>query len=171
MDLDPEHADAETQARRVALADAVREDLAAAGLPVVPGGDGFDTDLSHGAKVYVDQFTDEDGGGVFVGWSSHYVVEAAAGEAVMLGAAEDDPAIMFSGKVAEAMQDAIAAILVAAGYSVETDVNDYAPYDLLVLGRERQESWRSWLSQQLDRLQEQRTQKTDQAGAEGSAVQ
>ncbi len=115
MNLDPQRADAETHARRVALADSVREDLAAAGLPVVPGSDRFDSDVSNGVQVSIDLSTDEDGGGVFVGWSSHYVVEAAASEAVMLGAAEDDPAIMFSGKVAEAMQGAIAAILGAAG--------------------------------------------------------
>ncbi len=96
-------------------------------------------------------------------------MEAAAGEAVTLGA-EDDPRIEFLGKVAEAMQDAIAAILGAAGYTVETETNDYAPFDLLVLGREQQESWRSWLSEQLDELQA-KAQSRRQGGADGSAVQ
>ena len=68
----PAHADAEVLARRAGLARAVRDDLAAAGLPLAP--QDLDPTFAVGARVYVDPLDDESGGGVFVAWSAHFVL-------------------------------------------------------------------------------------------------
>jgi hypothetical protein len=137
--------DAETLAR------AVREELVAAGLPVTSGDAALDSTLTTGAHVYVDEVGD-----VNIHWKTHFVLRSAAMEALSRGQV-DDPSIHLNGKTAEAMQDAIAEILTAAGYRVTKDANDMAPSHLLVQEppRQAEPSWRDWLSQQTARLQRQ----------------
>jgi hypothetical protein len=105
----PASADAETIARRSALARAVQEDLAAAGLPITTGAQGFETALAAAAHVFYDQLDDRSGGGVFVEWNVHHVLRSAALTAVTEGRT-DHPTVVHSGAAARAMQDAIAEI-------------------------------------------------------------
>lgn len=148
----PAPADAEVLARRTALATAVREELAAAGLPVVPH-DG-NPSVAAGAHVYVDTLDDESGGGVFVEWEVHFVPSSAAVDALSTGSRENDPCIQLTGTAKSAMQDAIAEILSAAGYAVAKDVNDMAPFQLMVRERQPRSSWRAWLDAQTTRREE-----------------
>lgn len=144
-------ADADVLAERAALARAVKEELAAAGLPVVPDdATGLDRSVAVGALVSVDPLDDESGGGVFVGWVTHYVLASAAMDALCEGR-EGDPSLHLAGMVASAMQDAIAEILSAAGYSVAKDVNDMAPFQLQVKSRQSGLSWRDWVDAQTAR--------------------
>ena len=148
----PAPADAKVLARRTALAAAVREELAAAGLPLVPQ-DG-NPSVSAGAHVYVDPLDDESGGGVFVEWRVHFVLSSAAMDALSEGGQASDPSIRFAGRAKGAMQDAMAEILSAAGYTVAKDVNDLAPYQLLVRERHPSPSWRDWLHKQTTHREE-----------------
>jgi hypothetical protein len=136
----PTPADAETRDQRAALARAVKEELLAAGLPVTPDDAVLDSSLTAGAHVYVDRLADS-GGGVCVSWKTHFVLRTAAIEALRQHRF-DDPSIHLRGKVAEVMLDAMAEILTAAGFSVAKDVNDMAPFDLLVQERQSDPSWR-----------------------------
>ncbi|MEU8802877.1 hypothetical protein [Spirillospora sp. NPDC048819] len=151
MTWEPQRADADTLARRAELATAVRDELSAAGLPVVP--EDADASVSAGARVTVDPLNDE-GGGVLVHWEVRYVMRAAAMDALSEGRGPDDPSIRLSGGASRAMQDAIAEILTIAGYDVRKDVNDMAPNQLAVLSRRPEPSWRDWLSAQTARRQE-----------------
>jgi hypothetical protein len=147
----PERADAATVARRAALAQAVKDDLCAAGLPVVP--DGVDP-LPSGARVFVDELDDESGGGVYVNWEAHFALRSAALDAFCAGPSASDPSIRLSSTAAMAMQDAMADILSVAGYQVLKDANDITPYLLKVLRREPGPSWRDWLHAQTTRRAE-----------------
>ncbi|MFB9830659.1 hypothetical protein [Actinoallomurus acaciae] len=148
----PAPADAEVMARRTVLAAAVRDELAAAGLPLVPQ-DGNPA-VGAGAHVYVDSLDDESGGGVFVEWRVHFVLSSAALDALSAGGQASDPAIRFAGRAKGAMQDAIAEILSAAGYTVAKDVNDLTPYQLMVRERHPSPSWRDWLHAQTEHREE-----------------
>ncbi len=134
----PARADAGTLDRRARLARAVREDLAAAGLPVAAD----ELAVAAGARVYVDELDD---GGVFVDWDVHFALSSAAKDALSEGKQDIDPAIALAGAAARAMQDAIAAILTAAGYSVVKGANDMAPFQLLVIERRPGPCWQDWL--------------------------
>jgi hypothetical protein len=125
---------------RERLADDVREDLLAAGLPVAAS----NSEFAPGAYVYVDNLTDEDGGGVWVDWNEHFVPRWAGMHAVNEGR-EDDPVFTFAGAVADIMEEALFQILTAAGYTVEKDANDMAPYHLRVTGRAERPGWRAWI--------------------------
>ncbi|GAB3169726.1 hypothetical protein FHX75_12510 [Micromonospora palomenae] len=149
----PTPADADVLARRAALARAVNEELAVAGLPVVPNDTGLDRSVAVGALVSVDPLDDESGGGVFVEWVTHFVLASAAMDALSEGR-EGDPSLHLAGTVASAMQDAIAEILSAAGYTVAKDVNDMAPFQLQVKSRQSGLSWRDWLDAQTARREE-----------------
>ncbi|TDC55723.1 hypothetical protein E1281_11145 [Actinomadura sp. KC345] len=151
MTWEPQQADADTMARRAELARAVRDDLSAAGLPVVP--EDADPSVSAGARVTVDPLNDE-AGGVFVHWGVRYVLRSAAMDALVGGGGPGDACIRLSGGTSNAMQDAIAEILTIAGYDVQKDANDMAPYQLAVLSRHPGPSWRDWLSEQTARRQE-----------------
>ncbi|WP_345473170.1 hypothetical protein [Actinoallomurus oryzae] len=129
----------------------MREELAAAGLPLVPQ-DGHPS-LSTGAHVYVDPLDDESGGGVFVEWKVHYVLSSAALDALSEGGQANDPSIRFAGRAKGAMQTAMAEILSAAGYTVAKD-NDEAPYQLMVKDQTPNPSWRAWLHTQTTRREE-----------------
>ncbi|GAA3993348.1 hypothetical protein GCM10022247_10870 [Allokutzneria multivorans] len=148
MSWTPKRADPGTVARWESLASAVKEDLAVAGLPIVPGDLRFDTTVSAGARVYVDPL-DEDGG-VFISWEAHDVLRSAAVDALVRRDLEDH-CLHYSGAVAEVMQDAIAAILTKAGYAVRKDANDMAPYEMQVLEQGTGPSWRDWLAARTER--------------------
>jgi hypothetical protein len=68
----PARAGAEVLAKRAELARAVRDDLAAAGLPLAP--QDVDPAFAVGASVDVDPLDDESGGGVVVAWRAHFVL-------------------------------------------------------------------------------------------------
>jgi hypothetical protein len=142
----PAQADAEVQAKRAELARAVRDDLAAAGLPLAP--QEVDRTFAVEASVYVDPLDEESGGGVVVAWSAHWVLVAAAMDALSEVRGADDPCIQLSGMAAKAMQDAIAEILSVAGYTVAKDSDDMQPFHLLVKERRAAPSWRDRLDAQ-----------------------
>lgn len=149
---EPSLADAETLARRKDLARAVRDDLYAVGLPVVP--EGAHSSVTAGARVSVDPFDDE-GGGVFVHWDVPYVLSVAGMDALFEGRIGDDPSMRLGAEASRIMQDAIAEILTAAGYDVEKDANDMSPFRSQVLRRRPvASSWRDWLNRQTRRREE-----------------
>lgn len=120
---------AEVLAERERIAARVRDELVAAGLPVVAPG--LNPVLSHGVKVTVDPF-DDDAGGVSVAWRSSPRLESCVLRAAKLNLL-DDPALAHQRAVLEAMLAAVAAILGAAGFTVRDSLNDYAPFTLQVL--------------------------------------
>lgn len=123
-----EKAGAEVLAERERIAARVRDELVAAGLPVVASG--LNPVLSQGVEVNVDPF-DDDAGGVSVGWRSSPRLESCVLRAVKLSLL-DDPAFEHQRVVLEAMLAAITAILVSAGFTVRDSLNDYAPFTLEV---------------------------------------
>jgi hypothetical protein len=109
---------------REKLADAAREDLTLAGLPVRDGPEG------PGAEFEVD-FGDDDAGGVWVSWNPDERWTRASSESMLAGRL-DDPVIERSGRVTEIMRDAMIAILAQAGYAVEPSDDDMRPLALRV---------------------------------------
>jgi hypothetical protein len=107
-----------------------------------------DPTFAVGASVYVDPLDDESGGGVVVAWSAHFVLVAAAMDALSEGRAPDDPCIQLAGTASKAMQDAIAEILSVADYTVAKDSDDMQPFHLLVKERRVAPSWRERLDAQ-----------------------
>lgn len=158
MTWQPGFADDEVLRRRHALAADVRDELSAAGLPVVAES----STLGAGVLVKVDPLDDESGGGVVVNWNTHFMLRSAAMDALSEGQ-RDDPAINYSGTVSKIMLDAVADILETAGYTLLRDYNDMSPYSILVTGQERGPSWRDWLHAQTNRRQ-QALHETAQAG-------
>ncbi|MEH1102473.1 hypothetical protein [Micromonospora sp. CPCC 205561] len=125
-----------------ALAEAVRQELIAAGLPVLPR---QPREASHCTGVSVEG--SEHGPGVWIGWVVSDVLREAALMALEAGAyrhggSETHPAIRHSSTVRFAMTAAIAEILEAAGYRVERDADDYRPGGLLVLEQRSGPTWR-----------------------------
>jgi hypothetical protein len=148
----PAQADAEVLAKRAELARAVRDDLAAAGLPLAP--QEVDPTFAVGASVDADPLDDESGGGVVVAWNAHWVLVAAAMDALSEGRGPDDPYIRLAGTASKAMQDAIAEILSVAGYAVAKNTDDMQPFQLLVKERRVSPSWRDRLDAQAEHRDE-----------------
>ncbi|MFE3905705.1 hypothetical protein ACFXPY_36895 [Streptomyces sp. NPDC059153] len=129
---------AEVLAERERIAARVRDELVAAGLPVVAPG--LNRLLSQGVEVTVDPF-DDDAGGVSVAWRSSPRLGSCVLRAVKLNLL-DDPAFEHQRVVLEAMLAAITAILGSAGFTVRDSLNDYAPFTLEVLaGPSGSPSW------------------------------
>jgi hypothetical protein len=129
---------AEILAERERIAARARDELAAAGLPVVAPG--LDSVLSQGVEVTVDPF-DDGHGGVSVAWRSSPRLRSCVLRAVKLNLL-DDPAFAHQRVVLEAMLPAITAILTSAGFTVRDSLNDYAPFTLeLLAGRGGSPSW------------------------------
>ena len=124
-----EKAGAEVLAERERIAARVRDELVAAGLPVVAPG--LDLVLSQGVEVTVDPF-DDGHGGASVAWRSSPRLRSCVLRAVKLNLL-DDPAFAHQRVVLEAMLPAITEILVSAGFTVRDSLNDYAPFTLEVL--------------------------------------
>jgi hypothetical protein len=114
------------------LAERVRDELVAAGLPVRVDGDVKDA----GAVVEVDPFAD-DSGGVWVYWQAHPSLSDAAAGAVQRGRL-DDPAIQRSGAVKQVMQAALLALLGGPATRSRTPATNTAPFSCgLSLNRRR----------------------------------
>src|SRR5215469_7419844 len=112
-----------------ALARRVRNELAAAGLPVPAPG--LHLVLAGGAEVMVDDGADT-AGGVFVGWSASPRLGECTSRALRLRLL-DDPLLRHSSEIAAAMRQAMAAILTSAGFAVEHANDEYRPHQLRVL--------------------------------------
>ena len=108
---------------------------------------GLGRSVAAGALVSVNPLDEASGGGVFVEWMTHFVLASAAMDGLSEGR-EDDRSIHLAGMVESAMQDAIAEILSAAGYTVAKDVNDMAPFQLQVKSHQSGVSWRDWVDAQ-----------------------
>lgn len=111
------------------LAQRVRSELAAAGLPVIAPG--LNTMLAGGAEVDIDDGADT-AGGVFAAWHPSPRVQECTIRAVRLRLL-DDPLWKHSGQIATAMMHAMATILASAGFTVEDADNEYRPYQLRVV--------------------------------------
>ena len=124
-----ERVSAEESAALEALAGKVRNELAAAGLPVrAPG---MHPVLAGGAEVDVDDGAGA-AGGVFVGWQVSPRLQACAGHAFGLKHL-DEPVLRHSGAIGAAMLQAMAAVLESAGFTVEEARDEYRPQQLRVL--------------------------------------
>ncbi|WP_166028031.1 hypothetical protein [Streptomyces chilikensis] len=124
-----ERVGAEESAAREELARWVRDELAAAGLPVVAPG--LDPVLAGGAVVDVDH-GDDAGGGVFLDWRTSPRLRNCVTRAIRLKQL-DEPVLRHSGAVEAAMMRAMAQVLVSAGFSVEDARDEYRPQQVRVL--------------------------------------
>ncbi|WP_067812523.1 hypothetical protein [Actinomadura kijaniata] len=112
------------------LAAHARNALAAAGLPLMPSD--LEVTLGSGAEIEVDYGADA-AGGVYATWRLHPQLARAAAYAIGEETGEDDPALLFSGAVAVAMERALGAILTAAGFTVEEADDEYRPFTLRIV--------------------------------------
>ncbi|GAA2814340.1 hypothetical protein GCM10010452_48410 [Crossiella cryophila] len=99
----------------------MRDELAAAGLPVVPKT--LASDLHPGAEVSVDPGQDA-AGGVHVEWTVSPRLAHVGRRAVTSGRL-DDPVVGYAYKIGEAMATAMTAILRNAGYTVAPSRDEY----------------------------------------------
>ncbi|MGO1055720.1 hypothetical protein [Crossiella sp. CA198] len=116
-----EKAEPEELGRREFLAVCVRDELAAAGLPVVPKT--LASDLHPGAEVSVDPGQDS-AGGVHVEWTASPRLSHVGRRAVTSGQM-DHPVIGHSFRIGEAMAEAMTAVLRSAGYTVQPSRDEY----------------------------------------------
>lgn len=112
-----------------ALARRVRNELAAAGLPVLAPG--LHPVLAGGAEVMVDGGADA-GGGVFAGWSASPRLQECTSRALRLRLL-DDPLLRHSSQVKAAMMQAMVTILTSAGFTVEDADDEYRTHQLRVV--------------------------------------
>jgi hypothetical protein len=124
-----ERVGAEESAALTKLARRVRDELAAAGLPVVAPE--LDPVLAGGAEVDIDD-GDDAAGGVYVAWQASPRLRDCASRSFRLKQL-DDPVLRHSTAVGAAMMQAMAAILTSAGFSVEDARDEYRPQQLRVL--------------------------------------
>ncbi|MEW2260662.1 hypothetical protein [Streptomyces sp. NPDC047869] len=124
-----ERVSAEESEALEALARKVRNELTAAGLPVLAPG--LDPVLAGGAEVNIDDGADA-AGGVFVAWQASPRLRARASRAFRLKQL-DEPALRHSSAVGAAMVRAMAAVLASAGFGVEDARDEYRPQQLRVL--------------------------------------
>ncbi|MFP8959933.1 hypothetical protein ACLIYP_05055 [Streptomyces nanhaiensis] len=110
----------------------VRDELAAAGLPLAPQFTTVDERFRTGVCVVVE----DEGDGVervFVSWRTHHTLVGASSRALLRGDAAH-PAVMHHGRVCRAVRDAMSEILSSAGFVVEhaDEYNEYRPLELRV---------------------------------------
>jgi hypothetical protein len=120
---------ADELAAREGLASRVRNELAAAGLPVLARA--LNPVLAGGADVMVDNGADT-AGGVFVDWSASPRLQECTSRALRLRLL-DDPLLRHSSQVAAAMMQAMATILTSAGFTAEDANDEYRPHQLRVV--------------------------------------
>ncbi|MFB8027240.1 MULTISPECIES: hypothetical protein [unclassified Streptomyces] len=125
-----ERVSAEESERQEALASRVRNELAAAGLPVLTPG--LDHVLTGGADVTVDDGADA-AGGVYAGWVISPRLRECTSRALRLRLL-GDPLLRHSSEIAAAMMRAMAAILASAGFAVEEANDEYRSHQLRVTG-------------------------------------
>ncbi|MEV7388327.1 hypothetical protein [Streptomyces sp. NPDC091215] len=135
-----ERVSAEESTALEALAGRVRNELAAAGLPVLAPG--LDPVLAGGAEVDIDDGADA-AGGVFVAWQASPRLRACARRAFGLKQL-DEPVLRHSSVVGAAMMQAMAAVLASAGFSVEDARDEYRPQQLRVLAGPPSEQQPIW---------------------------
>jgi hypothetical protein len=123
-----ERVSAEESERWEALASRVRNELAAAGLPVLTPG--LDRILASGAEVEVDDGADA-AGGVYVAWLISPRLRECTSRAFRLRLL-DDPLLRHSSEIAAAMMQSMAAILASAGFAVEDANDEYRSHQLRV---------------------------------------
>jgi len=136
----PKRVDARTLSRWERVASAARNELAAAGLPVVVPS--LAPKLAVGADVTIDPI-DDTAGGVFIEWhASPRLTDCAV--TALRHKRTDDPALRYNGAVQEAMAKAVAVILKAAGFSVQDAEDEYRPFALKVAAGPRDDVSPSW---------------------------
>jgi hypothetical protein len=112
---------------RTSVAEAAREELVHAGLPLRPEDDltgpGFDIEVDLG---------DDEAGGVFVTWHADSSITQAAVQSVAQGRL-DDAVVQRSGVMSQAMRDAMIAILNAGGFIAVLSDDDMRPLALRVV--------------------------------------
>ncbi|GLW31076.1 hypothetical protein [Actinoplanes regularis] len=120
------------------LARSIQEDLATAGLELIPNS------LSALTGAGVSVWVDAGNTGVNVQWNTHHALNLVVREE-LARLQRDGPALRYSAAVSEAMREAIATILVAGGYLFDKDSGSaYEDFRLLVTGRQEGPSWRDW---------------------------
>ncbi|AZP15092.1 hypothetical protein EJC51_02465 [Streptomyces aquilus] len=124
-----ERVGSEESAALEVLAYKVRNELAAAGLPVLAPG--LDSVLAGGVEVDIDDGADA-AGGVFVAWQASPRLRACARRAFALKQL-DEPVLRHSSAIGAAMKQAMAAVLASAGFTVEDARDEYRPQQLRVL--------------------------------------
>ncbi|MFE9446187.1 hypothetical protein ACFYO2_46480 [Streptomyces sp. NPDC006602] len=120
------HEDARAALER--LARRVRNELTAAGLPVVAPD--LAPELMVGAEVTV--ASEADNGAVFVSWNASPQLRRKALDALRHRHL-NDPALQHQGTVLAAMARATIAILTAAGFTAQDAENDMSPFDVRIL--------------------------------------
>lgn len=110
------------------LARQVRDELAAAGLPVMAPG--LAPELMVGAEVVVE--SEADNGAVFVRWNVSPQLRRKALDALRHRRL-NDPALQHQGTVRAAMAQTTIAILTAAGFTARDAENDMSPFDVQIL--------------------------------------
>ena len=123
-----ERVSADQLAGMESLARRVRNELTAAGLPVLAPG--LNPVLASGAEVMVDGGADM-AGGVFAGWSASPRLRECTSRAFRLRLL-DDPLLRHCSEIEAAMMQAMATILTSAGYTVEDANDEYRPHQLRV---------------------------------------
>ncbi|MET7476890.1 hypothetical protein ABZT17_21305 [Streptomyces sp. NPDC005648] len=124
-----ERVSAEESAALEALACKVRNELAAAGLPVIAPG--LDPALTGGAEVDIDDGADA-AGGVYVAWQPSSRLRACASRAFRLKQL-NEPVLAHSSAVGVALMHAMSAVLTSAGFRVEETRDEYRPHQLRIL--------------------------------------
>ena len=127
-----------------ALADEVRAELAAAGLPILPADHDLQAEQTSGVSIEIDEES------LWVSWEIHSALSEASQRAFRVGAWRPDnpdgfdghPAMRHSGVVSDALTEALAAILRSLGYGIQVDADEYRPGELLVSAREPGPHWR-----------------------------
>ena len=124
------------------LAEMVKSELTDVGLTVL------DPDDDHnGVRIEVAE------NNVWVDWEPGPSLRQASIAALNRGAYRGDdlhPAMKYRGTVTEAMNEAIATILTAAGFDVRKDVDEYRPMELLVEAWRKVPHWRDPIVAPLD---------------------
>ncbi|MEU6081972.1 hypothetical protein [Streptomyces sp. NPDC047108] len=122
-----QQASAETRRRWGMLAEDVSTELAAAGLPVVPG---MDARVSAGVRVAIDPGSDASGG-VYVEWRIHPWLASAITRCTLQHQAEA-PVVRYGAHVADVMREAIRQILTTGGFTVHESPNELVAHMLYV---------------------------------------
>jgi hypothetical protein len=122
-----QQASAETRRRWSRLAEDVSTELAAAGLPVVPG---MDARVSAGVSVAIDPGADA-AGGVYVEWRLHPWLTSAVRECTLQHQLEA-PVVRYGAHVADVMREAIRQILATGGFTVHESPNELLAHMLYV---------------------------------------
>jgi hypothetical protein len=146
------HGDQDRRFRLDVLATAVREELLAAGLPVLSGNDPTG---SVGAVVHADV---PDLRGVTVDWQEHTLFWDASQEAWAEDPFQESAECAAFGRlsvaIGEAMAEAMRKILTAAGLEIADSGDDYTPHQLLVTRCLARSPWRVRRDAKFERQQE-----------------